>query len=121
MGVGIQSAKGVVAAPFSGTVTQVADTGHAIGLASQDGLELLIHVGVDTVDMNGKGFTPKVKEGDMVQAGQLLLTFDKKAIADAGHPDVVVVMLTNADDYQKVTCTPAGAVSTGAQIIYAEK
>ncbi|MDE7244584.1 MAG: glucose PTS transporter subunit IIA, partial [Oscillospiraceae bacterium] len=64
MGVGIQSAKGVVVAPFSGTVTQVADTGHAIGLASQDGLELLIHVGVDTVDMNGKGFTPKVKEGD---------------------------------------------------------
>jgi len=121
MGVGIQSAKGTVAAPFSGTVTQVADTGHAIGLASQDGLELLIHVGVDTVEMNGKGFTPKVKEGDTVQAGQLLLTFDKKAIAAAGHPDVVVIMLTNADEYKSVTCAPAGTVTAGTQIIRAEK
>ena len=121
MGVGIQSAKGVVVAPFSGTVTQVADTGHAIGLASRDGLELLIHVGVDTVDMNGKGFAPKVKEGDTVRAGQLLLTFDKKAIAAAGHPDVVVIMLTNADEYKNVACAPAGAVTAGTQIIRAEK
>lgn len=121
MGVGIQSPKGVVVAPFSGTVTQVADTGHAIGLASQDGLELLIHVGVDTVDMNGQGFTPKVKEGDSIQAGQLLLTFDKKVIAAAVHPDVVVIMLTNADDYKNVTCAPAGAVTAGAQIIRVEK
>ena len=121
MGVGIQSAKGEVVAPFSGTVTQVADTGHAIGLASQDGLELLIHVGVDTVDMNGKGFAPKVKEGDTVRAGQLLMTFDKKAIAAAGHPDVIVIMLTNADDYKNVTCAPAGAVTAGTQIIHAEK
>lgn len=121
MGVGIQSAKGEVIAPFSGTVTQVADTGHAIGLVSQDGLELLIHVGVDTVDMNGKGFAPKVKEGDTVQAGQLLMTFDKKAIAAAGHPDVVVIMLTNADDYKNVTCAPAGTVTAGMQIIHAEQ
>lgn len=120
MGVGIQSAKGTVVAPFSGTVTQVAETGHAIGLASRDGLELLIHVGVDTVDMNGKGFSPKVKEGDTVRAGQLLLTFDKKAIAAAGHPDVVVVMLTNADEYKTVTCAPAGTVTAGTQIIHAE-
>ncbi|MDE7243889.1 MAG: PTS glucose transporter subunit IIA, partial [Oscillospiraceae bacterium] len=81
---------------------------------------LLIHVGVDTVDMNGKGFTPKVKEGDTVQAGQLLLTFDKKAIAAAGHPDVVVIMLTNADEYKNVTCAPAGTVTAGTQIIHVE-
>lgn len=119
-GLGIQPVNGEVVAPFSGTVTQVAGTGHAIGLASRDGLELLIHVGVDTVEMNGTGFTPKVKEGDTVQAGQLLLTFDRKAIAAAGHPDVVVVMLTNADDYGKVTCAPAGEVKPGAEIIRAE-
>ena len=70
--------------------------------------------------MNGTGFTPKVKEGDIVQAGQLLLTFDKKAIAAAGHPDVVVIMLTNADDYNKVTCAPAGDVAPGTQIIHVE-
>lgn len=120
-GVGIQPVRGEVVASFSGTVTQVADTGHAIGLESQDGLELLIHVGIDTVAMDGKGFTPKVKEGDTVQAGQLLLAFDRKAIAAAGYPDVVVVMLTNADDYSDVTCAPAGAVTAGAQIIHAEQ
>lgn len=120
-GVGIQPVKGIVTAPFSGTVTQVAETGHALGLVSADGLGLLIHVGVDTVEMQGKGFSPKVKEGDSIRAGQVLLTFDQKAIAAAGHPDVVVIMLTNADDYANVTCAPAGAVTPGAQIIYAEK
>lgn len=120
-GVGIQPVKGVITAPFAGTVTQVADTGHALGLASEDGLELLIHVGVDTVEMQGKGFTPKVKEGDHIQPGQILLTFDKQAIAAAGHPDVVVVMLTNADDYGTVDCAPAGTVAPGTQIIHAEK
>ena len=120
-GVGIQPVKGVITAPFAGTVTQIADTGHALGLASEDGLELLIHVGVDTVEMQGKGFTPKVKEGDHIQPGQILLTFDKQAIAAAGHPDVVVVMLTNADDYGTVDCAPAGTVAPGARIIHAEK
>lgn len=81
---------------------------------------LLIHVGIDTVAMDGKGFTPKVQEGDHFKAGQVLLDFDKKAIAAAGHPDVVVVMLTNADDYKTVTCVHAGAVTPGAQIIRAE-
>lgn len=120
-GVGIQPVKGVITAPFAGTVTQVADTGHALGLASEDGLELLIHVGVDTVEMQGRGFTPKVKEDDHIQPGQVLLTFDKQAIADASHPDVVVVMLTNADDYERVECAPAGTVAPGAQIIHAER
>ena len=61
-GVGIRPIKGIVTAPFSGTVTQAADTGHALGHVSEDGLELLIHVGVDAVETQGKGFTPKVKE-----------------------------------------------------------
>lgn len=119
-GVGIQPVKGIVTAPFSGTVTQVAETGHALGLVSADGLELLIHMGVDTVEMQGKGFTPKVKEGDSIRTGQVLLAFDKQAIAAAGHPDVVVVMLTNADSYGRVACAPAGAVAPGAQIIHVE-
>lgn len=121
MGVGIQPAKGEITAPFDGTVTQVADTGHALGLASRDGLELLIHVGIDTVEMNGKGFAPKVREGDAIRAGQLLMQFDKAAIAAAGHPDVVVIMLTNADEYKDVTCAPAGTVVPGTQIIQVTK
>lgn len=121
IGVGIQPVKGEITAPFNGTVTQVADTGHALGLLSTDGLELLIHVGVDTVEMNGKGFTPKVQEGGAIRAGQILMHFDKAAIAAAGHPDVVVVMLTNADEYKNVTCAPAGDVKPGTDIIHAEK
>lgn len=120
-GVGIKPITGTIVAPFNGKVTQVADSGHALGLESADGLELLIHVGVDTVDMNGKGFSPKVKVGDAIVAGQTLLTFDRKAIKDAGHPDIVVVMLTNADEYGKVECGGAGTVKAGTAIIKAER
>ena len=108
-------------APFAGKVTQVADTGHAIGLETADGLELLIHVGVDTVDMNGVGFTPKVKVGDTVRPGQELLAFDRAAIKKAGHPDIVVVMLTNADEFGTVECAPEGTAAIGTQIIRAIK
>ncbi|MBQ9434308.1 MAG: PTS glucose transporter subunit IIA [Synergistaceae bacterium] len=120
-GVGVQPETGVVCAPFAGKVTQVAETGHALGLESADGLELLIHVGVDTVDMNGKGFTPKVKVGDAVYPGQELLAFDRAAIKKAGHPDIVVVMLTNADDFGTVECASADEAVLGTQIISAKK
>ncbi len=120
-GVGVQPETSVVCAPFAGTVTQVAETGHALGLESADGLELLIHVGVDTVDMNGTGFTPKVKVGDAVLPGQELLVFDRAAIKKAGHPDIVVVMLTNADDFSTVECAPASVAEPGTQIIRAKK
>lgn len=118
-GVGIWPVQGTITAPFSGTVTQVADTGHALGLTGDDGMELLIHVGIDTVDMNGKGFTPQVKEGDRIRPGQTVLKFDREAIAAANHPDVVVVMLTNADDYPDIVCAPAGTVHADTQIIKA--
>lgn len=120
-GVGIQPVNNTVTAPCAGKITQVAETGHAIGLVSEDGMELLIHVGVDTVEMNGAGFAPQVKEGDTVRFGQPLLTFDKQAIAAAQHPDVVMVMLTNAEQYRSVNCAPAGTVAAGAQIISVER
>lgn len=103
-GVGIQPSAGYVVAPFDGEITSVADSKHAIGLASASGMEILIHVGVDTVAMNGDGFDPQVKEGDQVKAGQLLLNFDIAKIKAANHPDTVVVLLTNADDYNDVKC-----------------
>ena len=103
-GVGIRPTAGYVVAPFDGEITSVADSKHAIGLASPSGMELLIHVGVDTVAMNGDGFDPQVAEGDQVKAGQLLLNFDIDKIKAANHPDTVVVLLTNADDYNDVKC-----------------
>lgn len=116
-GVGIKPSEGRVVAPFSGIISSVADSHHAVGVTSPEGLEVLIHVGVDTVDMGGKGFTAKVKEGDTVAAGQELISFDRKAIKAAGHPDMVVVLLTNAEDFEKLDIVPAGTVSAGAEII----
>ena len=103
-GVGIKPAAGYIVAPFDGEITSVADSKHAIGLSTPSGMELLIHVGVDTVAMNGDGFDPQVAEGDQVKAGQLLLNFDIDKIKAANHPDTVVVLLTNADDYNDVKC-----------------
>lgn len=116
-GVGILPTEGVVKAPFAGTISTVANSKHAVGISSADGMELLIHIGVDTVDMNGKGFAAKVKEGDTVVPGQELLTFDRKAIAEAGHPDIVVVLLTNADEFSNVSIVPEGPVNAGMEII----
>ena len=105
-GVGIQPSEGVVVAPFDGEISTVADTKHAVGLSSPDGMELLIHIGVDTVAMNGDGFQTFVQEGQKVKAGEKLITFDRKKIAAAGHPDVVVVLVTNSDDYASLTIQP---------------
>ena len=118
---GIYPEDGIVRAPFTGKIVQVSDTGHAIGLEGNDGMELLIHVGVDTVEMGGMGFEPKVKEGDEVNAGQELLIFDRKAVADAGHPDVVVVIVLNADDYTATELVAAGTVAAGTKIIQLKK
>lgn len=98
-GVAIEPTSETVYAPFDGTISTVAESRHAIGISGKDGMELLIHVGVDTVAMNGDGFEVFVREEDQVKAGQKLLTFDKKKIEAAGYPDCVVVLLTNADDF----------------------
>ena len=96
---------------------QASDTGHAIGLESEYGMEVLIHVGVDTVEMGGNGFHVKVKEGDSVKAGQMLLSFDRKAVADAGHPDVVILIVLNADDYTSFEIAPEGMAKAGTKVI----
>ena len=105
-GVGIEPSEGVIAAPVDGEITTVAETKHAVGLSTPDGMELLIHVGVDTVAMNGDGFAAFVQEGQKVKAGERLLTFDRAKIAAAKHPDVVVVLVTNSDDYENLTIQP---------------
>ncbi len=100
--IGIEVADDVVYAPFDGEVVMVFPTNHAVGLKSDSGMEVLIHVGVDTVNMNGDGFKAFVKQGDKVSAGQELLQFDRKKIKEAGHPDTVIVVLTNGSDFKDV-------------------
>ena len=105
-GVGINPSEGVIIAPFDGEISSVTETHHAVGITSPDGMELLIHVGVDTVAMNGDGFQCFVQEGQQVKAGEKLIAFDRDKIAAAGHPDVVVVLVTNSDDYEALTIQP---------------
>ena len=102
-GVGIQPTGEVVVAPFDGTISSVAESQHAVGIEA-NGMEMLIHVGVDTVQMNGDGFTCLVKEGDAVKAGQPLIRFSREKIKAAGYSDTVTVLLTNSDDLEGVEC-----------------
>ena len=101
-GVGVEPEEGVVYAPMDGEISSVADSKHAIGITGENDQELLIHVGVDTVEMKGDGFNTLVKEGDMVKKGQKIMEFSLQKIKEAGHPDTVVVLLTNSDDYEDV-------------------
>ncbi len=101
-GVGIEPDAETVYAPMDGEISSVAESKHAIGISGANDQELLIHVGIDTVEMNGEGFTPLVKEGDKVTKGQPILKFDRAKIKAAGHPETVVVLLTNSDDYTDV-------------------
>lgn len=102
-GVAIEPEAGEVVAPFDGEISSVTDTKHAVAITSPDGMEVLIHVGVDTVAMKGDGFECLVKEGQKVKAGDKLITFDREKIKKAGHPDCVVVLLTNCDDYKDLS------------------
>ena len=102
-GVGIEPTDEVVVAPFDGTVSSVAESQHAVGLEA-GGMELLIHVGVDTVNMNGDGFTCLVAEDEAVKAGQPLIRFSREKIKAAGYSDTVAVLLTNSEDLEGVEC-----------------
>ena len=102
-GVGIEPSDELVVAPFDGTISSVAESQHAVGVES-NGMEMLIHVGVDTVNMQGDGFTCLVKEGDEVKAGQPLIRFSREKIKAAGYSDTVAVLLTNSDDLEGVEC-----------------
>lgn len=119
-GVGIEPEEETVVAPFDGEITSVVDTGHAVGLTSSDGVELLIHVGVDTVKMKGEGFQVFVTEGQKVKTGEKLLKFDRDKIRKAGYSDTTAVLVTNSDDYSFVK-TVAENVKQKDTMIIVEK
>ena len=119
-GVGIKPEEEIIVAPFDGEITSVVDTGHAVGLTSSDGVELLIHVGVDTVKMQGDGFQVFVTEGQKVKTGEKLLKFDRDKIRKAGYSDTTAVLVTNSDDYSSVK-TVAENVKQKDTVIIIEK
>ena len=106
-----------VVAPFAGVVASLFQTKHAIGLLSDSGIEVLIHVGIDTVKLDGKPFTAHVKVGDRVQPGDLLLEFDRQAIIDAGYDLATPIIISNSDEYRDVVTVAATSVSAGAPLL----
>ncbi|MCF4963924.1 sucrose-specific PTS transporter subunit IIBC [Streptococcus sp. GS001] len=116
-GIAVKPSEGVVYAPADAEVTIAFATGHAFGLKTANGAEVLIHVGIDTVSMNGEGFDQKVAQGDKVKAGDVLGTFDSAKIAAAGLDDTTMVIVTNTADYTSVTPVATGAVAKGDAII----
>lgn len=116
-GMAVIPAKGEVTAPCDATVETVFDTKHAIGLTGDNGAELLIHVGMDTVQLNGEYFTAHVKDGDHVKKGQLLLTFDIEKIKEAGYEITTPFIVTNSDAYSDVKLIKEGNVTTDSEVL----
>ena len=107
-GCGIRPTGETVYAPADGAITTVAETLHAVGLRTNDGAEVLIHVGMDTVEMKGAGFEALVKEGQAVRCGQPLLRFSRDKIKAAGHPTTTAFVVINGDDLSEVTVLQTG-------------
>lgn len=113
---GVDPSEGKVYAPADGRISQLADTLHAIGMEAF-GMEILIHVGVDTVEMGGDGFTDKVTAGQTVKKGDVLLTMNLDKISAAGHAATVIMAVTNSDDFASVEAVAAGELSPGDDVL----
>lgn len=116
-GIAVKPSQGVVYAPADAEVSIAFPTGHAFGLKTRNGAEVLIHVGIDTVSMNGDGFEAKVAQGNKVKAGDVLGTFDSNKIAAAGLDDTTMVIVTNTADYASVAPVATGSVAKGDAVI----
>ncbi|MFY0544719.1 PTS sugar transporter subunit IIA [Brevibacillus sp. H7] len=116
-GVAIQPSEGLVVAPIDSTVTHLFPTCHAIGLTSETGLEILIHIGIDTVKLNGRGFTPHVAVGDVVRTGDKLIEFDLSILQKAGYPAVTPVVITNGERVSSLIASLDSHVIAGREPI----
>lgn len=116
-GVAIEPTIGRAVSPVDGTVSTVFETKHAVGLTSDNGVEVLIHIGLDTVKLNGKHFSTHVKAGDKVKAGDLLVEFDIEKIKEAGYPIVTPIIITNTDSYEDVEVVAKGAVKEKDKLV----
>lgn len=116
-GMAVIPAKGEITAPCNATVETVFDTRHAIGLTADNGAELLIHIGVNTVELGGKFYTPLVKDGDHVQAGQPLISFDMDKIKEAGYDITTPLIVTNSDDYSEIRLLQEGTVDHNTKVL----
>ena len=116
-GIAIEPTEGKVYAPFDGIIETAFPTKHAIGFTSDKGVELLIHVGMDTVKLGGAHFISHIEEGQKVKKGDLLLEFDMEKIRDEGYPTITPVIVTNSDDYTDISLTSSSSVNVGDSLI----
>ena len=119
-GCAIEPSCGEVVAPADGIVKKIAKTHHAVSLLCDNGLEVLIHVGMDTVELKGKGYELFVQAGDHVQKGQLLFRFDLQAIAAAGYTLTTPVIVTNSNRFARIEPLLSGRVTAGQQLLRAK-
>ncbi len=120
-GIGIRPSEGKLYAPCDGEISTFFPTGHAIGMTTASGAEILIHVGMDTVSLNGKGFEPQKKQGDKVKKGELLLKFDLNVIKEAGLSTDTPFIVTNSDDFSEVKTLASGNVQQGDKVLSISK
>lgn len=116
-GVAVEPAEGTFYAPISGILESVFPTGHAYGIRSTDGKEVLVHIGLNTVELNGKGFNLHVKQGDKIKAGDKVVSVDLKAIKEAGYKTTTMLIQTDGDFHMAVTASYGTSVTEATEVM----
>lgn len=120
-GIAIVPSNGTVVSPINGTIATVMDTKHAVCIQGEDGLELIVHAGLDTVELNGKYYQTYKEIGDQVKAGDVLLEFDLEEITKAGYDVTTLIVITNLGDYKITKCLTGQQVKAGEEVIQLTK
>ena len=120
-GIAIVPSNGTVVSPINGTIATVMDTKHAVCIQGEDGLELIVHAGLDTVELNGKYYQTYKEIGDQVKAGDVLLEFDLEEITNAGYDVTTPIVITNLGDYKITKCLTGQQVKAGEEVIQLTK
>lgn len=116
-GIAIEPVEGVVVAPVDGEIVQIFPTNHAVGIRTQSGLEILIHIGMETVAMGGEGFIGHVKQGDIVKAGDTLVTFDLGLVKEKAESTISPIVITNFETVESLIKTEANLVTFGKSVL----
>ena len=120
-GIAIVPSNGTVVSPINGTIATVMDTKHAVCIQGEDGLELIVHAGLDTVELNGKYYQTYKEIGDQVKAGDVLLDYDLEEITKAGYDVTTPIVITNLGDYKITKCLTGQQVKAGEEVIQLTK
>lgn len=120
-GIAIEPSDGTVVSPIDGSIAMVMDTGHAVCIQGENGLEMIVHVGLDTVELNGKYYETHKKVGDQVKAGDILITFDLEKVVKAGYDVTTPIVITNLGDYKITKCLTGQQVKAGDEVIQLAK